>query len=258
MASKIQIKRGTTAQWANNTKNDTTLAPGQPGVEYCADGRTRLKIGPHTEDGSSTEWAEIDYVSGRVEVQVDTELSTTSTNPVQNKVINSALNDKLSTSGGTLTGNLTGQYITGTWLQTTATSDLGKTPPSVAVLDDKGWVYKRTPADLLNDMLGKTTITLNATSDAYLKNYTHTAFVFTGIRMGFLRIYGQTNVALTSGTSYRLTDISANGPTSYMHALAINCSKKVTAWIGGNGVYIRPLEPIGAGYDITITGWWVY
>lgn len=35
-------------------------------------------------------------------------------------------------------------------------------------------------------------------------------------------------------------------------------SKKVTAWIGGNGVYIRPLEAIGVGYDVIVTGWWVY
>ena len=63
MASKIQVKRGTTAQWADSSTNDITLAPGQPGVEYCTDGKTKLKIGPHTEDGSSTEWAEINYIS---------------------------------------------------------------------------------------------------------------------------------------------------------------------------------------------------
>lgn len=63
MAGKIKIKRGTTAQWADSSTNDITLAPGQPGVEYCTDGKTKLKIGPHTEDGSSTEWAEINYIS---------------------------------------------------------------------------------------------------------------------------------------------------------------------------------------------------
>ena len=35
-------------------------------------------------------------------------------------------------------------------------------------------------------------------------------------------------------------------------------SKNVTAWIGGNGVYIRPLEAIGVCYDVIVTGWWVY
>lgn len=35
-------------------------------------------------------------------------------------------------------------------------------------------------------------------------------------------------------------------------------SKKVTALIGGNGVYIRHLEAIGVCYDVIITGWCVY
>ena len=59
----------------------------------------------------------------------------------------------LQVSGSTtLGGNLTGKYLTGTWLQTTAATDLGKTPPKVAVLDNSGWVYYRTPAELLADL----------------------------------------------------------------------------------------------------------
>lgn len=85
-------------------------------------------------------------------VTVDSALSSTSTNPVQNKVVKAALDEKLDKSGGTLTGNLTGQYLTGTWLQTTGASDLGLTPGKVAVLDGSGWVYYRTPAELLGDM----------------------------------------------------------------------------------------------------------
>lgn len=68
------------------------------------------------------------------------------------QLIKSALAGKLDKSGGTLTGNLSGQYITGTWLQTTAASDLGRTPGKIAVLDDSGWVYHRTPAELLADI----------------------------------------------------------------------------------------------------------
>ena len=52
----------------------------------------------------------------------------------------------------TLDGNLTGKYITGTWLQTTAATDLNSTPPKVAVLDNSGWIYSRTPNDLKSDM----------------------------------------------------------------------------------------------------------
>lgn len=67
-------------------------------------------------------------------------------------LVKAALNGKLDKSGGTLTGNLTGQYFTGTWLQTTAASDLGRAPGKIAVLDDAGWVYYRTPAELKTDI----------------------------------------------------------------------------------------------------------
>lgn len=83
---------------------------------------------------------------------VDSALSATSENPVQNKVIKSALDGKLSTSGGNLTGNLTGKYITGTWLQTTAASELSTTPEKIAVLDYNGWIYYRTLAHLKSDL----------------------------------------------------------------------------------------------------------
>lgn len=83
---------------------------------------------------------------------VDSKLSGTSINPVQNKVIKAAIDEKLDKSGGTLTGNLTGKYITGTWLQTTAMTDLGSKSEKIAVLDGSGWVYYRTPAELASDI----------------------------------------------------------------------------------------------------------
>ena len=52
----------------------------------------------------------------------------------------------------TLDGNLTGKYLTGTWLQTTAATDLNSAPPKVAVLDNSGWIYSRTPNELKSDM----------------------------------------------------------------------------------------------------------
>lgn len=94
-------------------------------------------------------------------ITVDTSLSSTSTNPVQNKAVKAAidakadktaLDGKLDKTGGTLTGNLIGKYITGTWLQSTAAANLGKTPGKIAVLDDAGWVYYRTPAEILADI----------------------------------------------------------------------------------------------------------
>ena len=60
--------------------------------------------------------------------------------------------DYLPLSGGTLTGNLYGQYLVGTWLQTIADTHLNSKPPKVAVLDASGWVYHRTPEELLQDI----------------------------------------------------------------------------------------------------------
>ena len=55
-------------------------------------------------------------------------------------------------SGGTLTGNLIGKYITGTWLQATDAGHLATTPTKIPVFDDKGWIYYRTPAEILKDI----------------------------------------------------------------------------------------------------------
>lgn len=90
--------------------------------------------------------------NGANKTTVDSSLSASSRNPVQNKAVKSALDGKLSTSGGTLTGNLSGQYIAGTWLQTTQATDLGRTPSKIAILDESGWIYYRTPAELKSDI----------------------------------------------------------------------------------------------------------
>ena len=55
-------------------------------------------------------------------------------------------------SGGTLTGNLTGKCIIGTWLQATDAGHLATTPTKIPVFDDKGWIYYRTPAEILKDI----------------------------------------------------------------------------------------------------------
>ena len=59
----------------------------------------------------------------------------------------------LKTTGGTLTGNLTGQYLTGTWLQSTAVSELNSSNfKGVCVFDGSGWVYYRTKEHFLADI----------------------------------------------------------------------------------------------------------
>ena len=60
---------------------------------------------------------------------------------------------KIDTNGNvTLPANLTGKYITGTWLQSTEATDLGKAPPYVCVFDANGWLYKRKLSELFSDM----------------------------------------------------------------------------------------------------------
>lgn len=99
--------------------------------------------------------------TGATKITVDTALSSTSTNPVQNKAVKTeldkkadktALDNKFDKAGGTLTGNLTGKYITGTWLQTTEATDLGRTPGNIAVLDESGLVYYRTLTEIKTDI----------------------------------------------------------------------------------------------------------
>ena len=107
--------------------------------------------------------------NGANNTTVDTALSSTSTNPVQNKVINTAITNHTSNtsnphrvtanqvgalplSGGTLTGNLTGKYITGTWLQCTADNHFSSTTTKIAVIDSQGWIYYRTPDEILSDI----------------------------------------------------------------------------------------------------------
>ena len=100
--------------------------------------------------------------AGDVVLPVDNSLNSTSTNPVQNKVIKTELDKKLDKTGGTLTGNLTGKYITGTWLQTTEATDLGRAPEKVPVLDESGWVYYRTPAEIKSDIGADAVVTTSS------------------------------------------------------------------------------------------------
>lgn len=68
------------------------------------------------------------------------------------QLVKASLSGKMDKSGGTFTGNVSGKYFTGTWLQTTEATDLGRAPGKIAVLDESGWVYYRAPAELLADI----------------------------------------------------------------------------------------------------------
>ena len=104
-------------------------------------------------------------------VTVDTSLSSTSLNAIANKTVKNAIDtiqtdvntlftgksdeghthNYLPLSGGTLTGNLTGKYITGTWLQTTAATE-SSSYTNIAVIDNSGWVYKRSKDNMKSDL----------------------------------------------------------------------------------------------------------
>lgn len=61
----VYIKRGTTTDWQKTDEN-TTLGPGEIGVEYLEDGKSpnyRIKIGPDSETGTKTQFGDIPYSS---------------------------------------------------------------------------------------------------------------------------------------------------------------------------------------------------
>ena len=167
VTSALNGKAGTAV--ATQSINGLMSAADKKKLDGIASGATKITIDSTMSGSSNNPVANHvvkQYVDDKVaaagsNITVDAALSSTSTNPVQNKAVKaaidakadkSALDGKLSTSGGTLTGNLTGKYITGTWLQTTEANDLGRSPGKIAVLDESGWVYYRTPAELLADI----------------------------------------------------------------------------------------------------------
>lgn len=170
MSASDKKKLDGIATGANKITVDTALSttstnPVQNKVINSAlSGKAGTSVATTNTNGlmSAADKTKLDGIAtGANKITVDIALSNTSTNPVQNKAIkeeldkkasNTALNNKLDKSGGTLTGNLTGKYITGTWLQTTEATDLGRTPGKIAILDDSGWVYYRTPAELKSDI----------------------------------------------------------------------------------------------------------
>lgn len=150
------IATGATKITVDTALSSTSTNPVQNKVINSAlSGKAGTSVATTNTNGlmSAADKTKLDGIAtGANKTTVDSSLSASSTNPVQNKVIKSALDGKLSTSGGTLTGNLNGQYITGTWLQTTQATDLGRTPGKIAILDESGWVYYRTPAEIKSDI----------------------------------------------------------------------------------------------------------
>ena len=110
-------------------------------------------------------------------------------------------------------GNVTGKYLTGTWLQTIATTDLGKAPPKVAVLDNSGWIYYRTLEELRADLGISDYIVEQGTSGnwAYRKWNSGTAECWL---VNNLYLTGSTPVAYMNDSAY-LTHATVNLPFTF-------------------------------------------
>lgn len=161
----------------------------------------------------------------------------------------------------TLDGNLTGKYLTGTWLQTTAATDLNNTPPKVAVLDNSGWIYSRTPDELKSDMgLSNSDIELSVYKDPNsgvlrLKNFSYTAKYVPVIQAVFVRIFGTINDDMNTGHDYTIINITSNGP-NWRTALSAKGAKQFMAEAKSDSIAIRPFESGIKNYDIYIAGFW--
>lgn len=57
LKTRIVMRNGTTAEW---NINDSVLKPGEAGIEFSADGSTKMKVG----DSVGTEWKNLPYFGG--------------------------------------------------------------------------------------------------------------------------------------------------------------------------------------------------
>lgn len=114
-------------------------------------------------------------------------------------------------------GNYNGKYVTGTWLQTTQATDLGRKPPKVAVLDESGWIYSRALSSLILEAvypIGSIYMSVNSTSPATLFGGTWKA-----IQGKFLLgAYGNTYKAGSTGGEATHTLTTSEMP-SHNHAV---------------------------------------
>lgn len=147
--------------------------------------------------------------------------------------VDTGLNGKLDKSGGTLTGNLSGRYITGTWLQTTEASDLGRTPGKIAVLDDSGRVYYRTPAELLADIGAATVSAMLLKAYPVGSIYMSVNSTSPGTLFGGTWVQIKDRFLLAAGTTYKAG--STGGEASHTLTVSEMPSHYHDEYIGNDG-----------------------
>lgn len=125
-----------------------TKAVGTASRALITDGSGNIAV----SDVTSTELGYLDGVTSGIQAQING-VKTTADNAMPK-------------SGGTFTGNVSGQFFTGTWLQTTATSNKGSDTGKIAVIDNSGWIYYRTPDQIRAEMKAPSTLSAKAVSIA--------------------------------------------------------------------------------------------
>lgn len=141
-------------------------------------------------------------------------------------------------------------------LQVTSAGNLGAIADKIAVLDSNGGLAHRTASEIKSDLgISPKTITITS-SGSSLKNFSAYAKFAVALSVGFIRIYGNTNAALSANADYKVATLSGNAPSS-RYALSTSSMRRFCAWISGDSVYIRPYEDIAAGYDMYIAGIWM-
>ena len=184
--SRIQWKKDTSANW---TQNNPVLLNGEIAIVVTNTGETRFKVGDGTSSFTALPFQDeavralITAADDKIDAHiadtgnphdvtksqvglgnVDNVKQYSASNPPPYPVtsvngetgtVNLTASDvgALPISCGTLTGNLTGKYLTGTWLQSTAATNLNSSNfKGICVFDNSGWVYLRTKDQILSDI----------------------------------------------------------------------------------------------------------
>lgn len=133
-------------------------------------------------------------------------------------------------------GNYNGKYVTGTWLQTTQATDLGRKPPKVAVLDESGWIYSRALSSLILEAvypIGSIYMSVNGTSPATLFGGTWEA-----IQGKFLLgAYGNTYKAGSTGGEATHT-LTVDEMPKHTHSMYSGNSGAPATWEPDGGSYL--------------------